>query len=111
MLSFLGYSQNFIKWAKLFNADIKAYVLQCFLSEEINTERRCHQGDPISSYLFLLGTEILARLILLNPDIIGIKIEEKELKITQFADDTILMLNGTHHSIQSALNTLEISVT
>ena len=29
VLSFFGYSQNFIKWVKLFNTDIKAYVLQC----------------------------------------------------------------------------------
>ena len=77
VLSFFGYSQNFIKWVKLFNTDIKAYVLQCgFLSEEINIERGCRQGDPISSYLFLLGAEILTRLVLLNPDIDGLKIEE-----------------------------------
>ena len=109
VLSYFGYSQNFIKWVKLFNTDIKAYVLQCgFLSEEINIQRGCRQGDPISSYLFLLGAEILTRLILLNPDLIGLKIEEKEFKLTQFADDTTLMLNGTQHSLQSALNTLEI---
>ena len=50
----------------------------------------------------------MTRLILLNHDIIGLKIEEKEFKLTQFADDTTLMLNGTQHSPQSARNTLEI---
>ena len=50
----------------------------------------------------------MTRLILLNPEIIGLKIEEKEFKLTQFADDTTLMLNGTQYSLQSALNTLEI---
>ena len=60
VLSFFGYSNNFIKWVKLFNMDIKAYILQCaFLSKEINVQRGCHQGDLISSYLFLLGVEIL----------------------------------------------------
>ena len=78
------------------------------MSKEINIGRGCRQGDPISSYLFLLGAEILTRLILINPDIVGLKIEGFEFKLTQFADDTTLILDGTKHSLQSALNTLEI---
>ena len=109
VLSFFGYTENFIKWIKLFNTDIKAYVLQCgFLSKEIKIGRGCRQGDPISSYLFLLGAEILTRLILLNPNISGLKIDGNEFKLTQFADDTTLILDGTEHSLQTALNTLEI---
>ena len=64
-------------------------------------------SDPISSYLFLIGAEVLSILILRNPDIVGIIIGENELKLVQFADDTTLIL-GTLHSLQSALNTLEI---
>ena len=47
-------------------------------------------------------------MIISNPDIVGIVIGEKEFKLVQFADDTTLMLDGTLHSLQSALNTLEI---
>ena len=36
------------------------------------------------------------------------KIEDVEFKLTQFADDTTLILNGSQHSLQSALTTLEI---
>ena len=32
----------------------------------------------------------------------------KEFKLTQFADDHSIILNGTHHSLLAALNTLEI---
>ena len=49
----------------------------------------------------------MTRLILMNPDIIGLKIEENEFKLMQFTDDTTLMLNRTQHALQSALNTLE----
>ena len=70
--------------------------------------RGCRQGDPLSPYLFLFGAEIMALLFLMNPEIIGFKINSKEFKLTQFADDTTLILDGSQHSLQAALNTLEI---
>ena len=109
ILNSFGYSENFIKWIKLFNTDITAYILQCgHLSDKILIQRGCRQGDPISSYLFLLGAEILSIMILKNPDIVGIIIGENEFKLVQFADVTTLIFDGTLHSLQSALNTLEI---
>ena len=57
---------------------------------------------------FFLGAEVLSIMILKNPDIVGIIIGENEFKLAQFADDTTLILDGTLHSLQSALNTLEI---
>ena len=108
LMSF-GYSDQFIKWIKMFNTDILAYVLQCgYLSEEIHVRRGCRQGDPISPYLFLIGAEILARLIKINPNILGIKIGQNEFKLMQFADDTTLILDGSQQSLQTALNILEI---
>ena len=109
VMAFFGYSENLIKWIKLFNTDVTAYVLQCgFLSESIPIKRGCRQGGPISPYLFLIGAEILARLIQSNPKIIGLVIDTTEFKLTQFADDTTLILNGSQHSLQAALNVLEI---
>ena len=61
-----------------------------------------------SPYLFLFGAEILALLLLLNQDIVGIKLFSYEFKLTQFADDTTLILDGTQRSLQADLNTLEI---
>ena len=108
-LELFGYTKIFLKWIKLFNTDITAYVVQCgFLTKPIKIERGCRQGDPISAYLFLIGAEVLTRLIQKNKQIRGIMIENLEIKMTQFADDTTLVLDGSQLSLQSALNTIEI---
>ena len=43
----------------------------------------------------------------MNPNIKGLKIENNEFKLTQFADDTTLILDGSQHSLESALNIIE----
>ena len=64
-------------------------------------------SDPISAYLFLMAAEILSMLIKSNKYIRGIRINNTEFKISQFADDTTLTLDGSQVSLQAALNTLE----
>ena len=86
-------------------------VLQSgYLSEGFRVGRGCRQGDPISPHLFLFGADILALLILINPEIVGLGFKFKSCmyKLTQFADDTTLILDGSVSSLQAALNTLKV---
>ena len=108
-LESFGFDQNFINWIKLFNSDISSYILQCgVLSSQINIKRGCRQGDPLSPYLFLLVEEILSLIIEKDTSIKGITIGSHTYKLTQFADDTTILLDGNTSSLKAALNILEV---
>ena len=71
-------------------------------------ERGCRHGDPIAPYLFLFVAEVLRCLIEKSLEITGIKIGNNMYKLTQFADDTTIILDGTSKSLQATLKILEI---
>ena len=109
VLTRFSFGPDFIQWIKVFNSNTKATVLQAdFLSEFINIKRGCKQGDPIAPYLFIICAQILFILINDNSNIKGVKVGTDIYKITQFADDTTLILDGSERSLLSAVNTIEI---
>ena len=55
-----------------------------------------------------MGPEILSILIKLDPKIVVFNIREYKIKITQFADDTTLILDSSQHFLEAALNILEV---
>ena len=67
-----------------------------FHSEFFSISRGIRQGCPISALLFILCVETLAIYIREQKNIQGIRLANMEIKITQFADDTCLYLNGTN---------------
>ena len=68
------------------------------MSDAFNLRRGCRQGDPISPYLFILCAEILGKMVRQNSDIKGLTINGTEYKLSQYADDTQLILDGTEKS-------------
>ena len=108
-LKLFNFQESFIRLIRIFNTNVKAYVIQsAFLSASINIERGCRQGDPIVPYLFILCAQILCYMIIRNKKIRGINFNNTEIKISQYADDTTLILDGQDVSLHAALNTLEI---
>ena len=64
-------------------------------------------GSPLSPYLFILCVEILASAVRNNDGIKGIRISETECKISQYADDTTLIVGGTDISAKHSLGLLD----
>ena len=65
------------------------------------------QGCPLSPLLFLFITEGLTRLLNDDPKVKGIKIQDKEIKFSMFADDTALCLRS-YKSIKQVFKNLKI---
>ena len=75
-------------------------------SSPFRLECGCKQGDPISTYIFILCAEILAIKIRNNEKIKGIKINNIDFKLVQFADDTTIILDGSENLLTETLNEL-----
>ena len=82
-------------------------LLNGHLGTTIQLQRGIRQGDPASGYLFNLAVSILTEQIYASNKLTGIKIHhDREIRISQYADDTILFLDGTEGSIVGAMEEL-----
>ena len=81
-----------------------------WLSDTFNLNRGIRQGCPVSALLFIIVVETLALNIKSDNRIEGIKLNiqqhEREIKIAQYADDTVLFLNN-YRSMDTAIETVK----
>ena len=59
------------------------------------------QGCPLSPYIFILCTDVLGNKVRENKDTKGITVYGNEIKISQDADDTTMILDGSKKSFTS----------
>lgn len=107
-LEIFNFGLSINRWIKTFYNGIKMGVIQNgHISDYLYPERSCRQGDPISPYLFLLCAEILGIIIRNNKTIKGIVIDGVEYKLSQYADDTSLIFDGSSTSMDGILQDLD----
>ena len=109
VLNYFKFGVSFQKWVKMFYNNIQSCVIvNGHLSEWFNLERGCRQGDPLSPYLFILCAEILAILVRNDKNINGIKMNNTMFVISQYADDTSFLLDGTERSLKHCMRILKL---
>ena len=108
VLKFVDFGPTIRRWIETFYNSITASVIQCgHMSEFFNIGRGCRQSDPLSPYIIILCAEFLAVKIRQNRNIKGIRINDTEYKISQYADDTSMFLDGSSESLNNILSELE----
>ena len=104
-----GFKQDICKWISSFYTNIKSTVsVNGSISEWFYIGRGCRQGDPISPYLFILCVEIMGIMIRQNDRIKGISIDDREYKLTQYADDSEIMLEGDRQSFEECISSINL---
>jgi len=80
-----------------------AFVTTDGLPISFKPERGVRQGCPLSLHLFSLCVEELAEKLRNTKDIKGIFVNQNEINISQYADDTTLILDGSKKSLTLSL--------
>ena len=90
-----GFGPSFLQWIQvLYNSVSSSVRVNGWLTAFVHLERGLRQGCPLSMPLYLLTAESMVINVRSNPGIHGVKPpnSENEVKLSQFADDTTLIL-------------------
>ena len=92
-LSKFNFGPDVKNWVKIFYNNVTSCVLNNgHASEFFTLERGVRQGCPLSGLLFVIGIEVLANAIRNKNTIKGIKVGDKEIKTSLYADDTTVFV-------------------
>ena len=92
-MEYFNIGMNFRTWTSLLLNQFESCTMNNgYASQYLTVSRSCHQGFPLAPTLFLLCGEVMAQKIKEHEGINGIKINDLEHIIEQFADNTQLFL-------------------
>ena len=108
-LKWFGFGPSYIKWIQTIYSDPVCHIKNNgFISESFKMSRGIRQGCQVSALLFVLCVEVLAVKIRENRLIKGVTHQyfKKDIKITQYADDTTLFVRDELEA-QQAITIIE----
>jgi len=95
MLQKYGFSDKLISWIRLFYTRPQCQIINnYYLSKTIDIRRVVRRGDPLSPSLFIPSVECLANLLRVDTVLHGIIFNSYCCKVSLFADDLTIYLNG-----------------
>ena len=99
-LEFFNFGPSLIKWVKILIFDFYSVINHVGnISAKYKLARGVKQGDPISGYLFILCSELLAHKIRNNPSIIGFQVGDHCNLLDLYADDLTVYLKAYENDI------------
>ena len=109
VLDYFNFGPSVKSWIKLFQNGSESCIIQNgHMSDFLQLKRGCRQGVPLSPYIFILCAEILGKLVRKNQTLKRIIINGKEFRLSQYADDTQIFLDGTEKSLKKTLSILNL---
>ena len=90
----------------LYNEASSCVINNGHSSSFFRLQRGVRQGCPLSGLLFIIGIELFARALKNEQSIKGVNVETKEIKITQYADDTTVFVKD-EESVEQLLRLLD----
>ena len=95
-LRVFNFGDSLINWVRLLYDRPELTILNNgFTSRWFQPTRAVRQGCPVSGMLFVLAVELFACKLRSRRDIQGVSLYEKEIKISQYADDTVAFVRDT----------------
>ena len=106
-LKAFNFGPNLLNWIDvLYNKASSCVINNGHSSSFFRLQRSVRQGCPLSGLLFIIGIELFARALKNDQSIKGINVETKEIKITQYADDTTVFVRD-EESMEQLLRLLD----
>lgn len=106
IISAYGFGPKFRQWMMVFypSGSLSARInVNNFLSPQFKVERGIRQGCPLSCLVWLLCMEPLLNRIRATNVIRGITLADKELKVSAYADDLTVILDGSERSLRNVI--------
>ena len=106
-LELFNFGLDILSWIKIFYKDVSSCVINNgHASTFFSLQRGVRQGCPLLGILFVLGIELFARALKNKSSVKGIEVNNHEIKIAQYADDTTVFVRD-RESVLELLNLLE----